>query len=62
MSVSCEGARVKVFVSSVIRGFEMERDAAERAAKTLDHTVLRSEDFGAVAVSAQRACRAISSS
>lgn len=49
---------MKVFISSVIRGMEAERDAAERAARALDHTVLRSEDFGAVASSAQRACRA----
>jgi len=49
---------LKVFISSVIRGLEAERDAAERAARALDHTVLRSEDFGAVPTSAQRACRA----
>jgi len=49
---------VKVFISSVIRGLGKERDAAERAATSLDHTVLRSEDFGAVASSPQRACRA----
>ena len=36
---------MKVFISSVIRGLEKEREAAERAAKSLDHTVLRSEDF-----------------
>ena len=57
MSVG-EGARVKVFISSVVRDLERERDAAERAAKALDYTVVRSEDFGAVAASAQRACRA----
>jgi len=49
---------LKIFISSVIRGFEEERSAAARAAKALDHTVLRSEDFGAIASSAQRACRA----
>ena len=49
---------MKVFISSVIRGFEEEREATARAAKALDHTVLRSEDFGAIASSAQRACRA----
>jgi hypothetical protein len=48
---------VKAFISSVIRGLEKERDAAERASKALDHTILRSEDFGAVASSPQRACR-----
>lgn len=49
---------MKVFIGSVIRGLERERDAAARAAKALDHTVLRSEDFGAVATPAQQACRA----
>jgi hypothetical protein len=48
---------VKVFISSVIRGLEKERDAADRAARALDHTVIRSEQFGAMASSAQRACR-----
>lgn len=49
---------MKVFISSVVRGLGAERDAAERAVTTLDHTVVRSEDFGAVPSSPQRACRA----
>ncbi len=49
---------MKVFISSVIRGLENERDAAERAARALDHVVVRSEQFGALASSPQRACRA----
>jgi hypothetical protein len=49
---------MKVFISSVIRGFETERDAVQRAAQALDHTVIRSEDFGAIASSSQKACRA----
>lgn len=49
---------MKVFISSVIRGLETERDAVQRAAQALDHTVIRSKDFGAIASSAQKACRA----
>lgn len=51
------GEPVKVFISSVIRGLEKERDAVERAARALDHTVVRSEQLGAQASSAQSACR-----
>jgi hypothetical protein len=47
---------MKVFVSSVIAGFEAYREAAASSASTLDHEVLRSEDFGAVDVSSQVAC------
>jgi Domain of unknown function (DUF4062) len=49
---------MKVFISSVMRGLEAERGAVQRAAQALDHTVIRSEDFGAIASSAQKACRA----
>jgi hypothetical protein len=47
---------MKVFISSVIGGFEEYRLAAEIAIANLDHDVLRSEDFGATDVSSQVAC------
>jgi hypothetical protein len=40
---------MKVFISSVIRGFEAYRDAASRAARALHHEVKRAEDFTASA-------------
>ena len=49
-------ARVKVFVSSVIGGYEHFRSAASSAIDTLGHTLLRSEDFPASAETAQQAC------
>lgn len=49
---------MNAFVSSVIQGFEEFRDAAADAATVLDHTVLRSEDFGVRAETPQRACLA----
>lgn len=50
--------RVRVFVSSVIRGLEEFRDAAVRAARSLRHEVKRAEDFGASPASPQEACLA----
>jgi hypothetical protein len=47
---------VKVFISSVIRGFEPFRDAVASAAKLLGHEVLRSEDLAAGPDPAERAC------
>ena len=49
---------MKVFISSVIGGFEQYRDAASRAARTLRHEVRRSEDFGASPASPQQTCLA----
>jgi hypothetical protein len=47
---------VKVFLSSVISGFESYREAAVRAIENLGHQVILAEDFPAVAGSAQQAC------
>lgn len=47
---------MKVFISSVISGFESFRDAAAEAARTLGHEVQRSEDFAASTLSPQRVC------
>ena len=49
---------MKVFVSSVILGFEAEREAAARGACTLDHEVKRAEDFNATSASPQATCLA----
>jgi hypothetical protein len=49
---------VKVFISSVVQGLEEYREAAAKAARTLKHQVLRSEDFGAMPTTPQRACLA----
>jgi hypothetical protein len=49
---------MKIFVSSVIRGFGEYRDAAVRAAKALRHDVKRSEDFTASSATPQQACLA----
>src|SRR2546423_4923474 len=50
--------RMKVFISSVISGFEAYREAAAHAARILGHEVVRAEDFGASPDSPQRACLA----
>ncbi|MEJ6789275.1 DUF4062 domain-containing protein [Brevundimonas sp. BR2-1] len=47
---------VKVFVSSVIYGFEPFRSAARTAVETLRHEPIMAEDFGASARSPQVAC------
>jgi len=49
---------VKVFLSSVITGFEPFRNAAADAVRLLGHEVIRAEDFPASASSPQRACLA----
>jgi hypothetical protein len=49
---------VKVFVSSLITGFESLRDAAATAITALGHEVVRAEDFPASADSPQSACLA----
>jgi hypothetical protein len=49
---------VKIFVSSAIRGFEVYREAAARAAAVLRHEVKRAEDFPASPSTPQQACLA----
>jgi hypothetical protein len=49
---------VKVFISSVITGFEAEREAAAEAARSLGFEVKLAEDFPALADSPQVACLA----
>lgn len=49
---------VKVFVSSVIVGFEEERDAVDNAVAALGHIPIRIEDHPATAGTAQAACLA----
>jgi hypothetical protein len=49
---------VKVFISSVIRGYGAYRDAAEAGSRALGHDVIRAEDFGASPESPQAACLA----
>jgi hypothetical protein len=49
---------MKVFISSVIQGFEEYRAAAMRACRALRHEVKRAEDFAASSASPQQACLA----
>jgi hypothetical protein len=49
---------MRIFLSSVIRGFEAYRDAAARAARALRHEVRRAEDFAASSATPQQACLA----
>lgn len=59
--VSAQGVRirvVKVFISSVVSGFEGQREAAAQAAGALGHEVRRSEDFPASIQTPQQACLA----
>lgn len=49
---------MKVFISSVIGGFQQFRDAAKRGATALRHEVIRAEAFGAAPDSPQRVCLA----
>ena len=49
---------VKVFLSSLITGFEALRAEAASGATTLGHAVIRAEDFGAMPDSPQSACLA----
>ena len=47
---------MKVFLSSVIKGYEDFRNATEQALKTLDHEVIRAENFPAIADTPKKAC------
>src|SRR4051812_3021879 len=47
---------MKVFISSVITGYEAFREAAQQAIETLGHEVIRAEDFGASSSSPRVAC------
>ena len=47
---------MRVFISSVIHGFEEYRAAALRACQALRHEVKRSEDFAASSASPQQVC------
>lgn len=49
---------MKVFISSLIRGLEPERDAAATAIRSLGHEPRRAEDFGVSPDSPQIVCRA----
>lgn len=49
---------MKVFISSVISGFEEFRDAAATAIRALDHEPMRAEDYGASPSSPQQVCLA----
>jgi hypothetical protein len=49
---------MKVFLSSLITGFEDLRDDADSGVRTLGHAVIRAEDFGASPASPQVACLA----
>jgi Domain of unknown function (DUF4062) len=46
---------MKVFISSLVRGLESDRDAVDSAAELLGHEVKRSEDFVASPDTPQRA-------
>jgi hypothetical protein len=48
--------KMKIFISSLIRGFEPFRDAARSAVTTLRHEPIMAEDFGAQPNSPQIAC------
>ncbi len=50
--------RLKVFISSLIDGYERYRDAVRVAVEMLHHEVIRAEDFPASSISAQQACLA----
>jgi hypothetical protein len=47
---------MKIFISSVISGYEAYRDAAQQAVETLGHEVMRAENFGASPLSPRVAC------
>lgn len=49
---------MKLFISSLIRGLEAERDAAAAAIRSLGHEARRAEDFGVSSDSPQIVCRA----
>ena len=47
---------MRVFISSVITGYEQFRDAVAAAVESLGHEVVRAEDFGALPETPQQAC------
>lgn len=47
---------MRVFISSVITGYEQFRDAVAAAVRSLGHEVVRAEDFGASPETPQQAC------
>lgn len=47
---------MRVFISSVITGYEPFRDAVAAAVESLDGEVVRAEDFGAIAATPQQVC------
>lgn len=47
---------MRVFISSVITGYEQFRDAVAAAVESLGHEVIRAEDFGASPGTPQQAC------
>lgn len=47
---------MKIFVSSVMNGFEKFREAAFAAIRSLDHDIVRAEDFPASTTSSRVAC------
>jgi hypothetical protein len=47
---------MKIFVSSVMNGFENYREAAFAAIRSLDHEILRAEDFPASTIPSRVAC------
>jgi hypothetical protein len=47
---------MKIFISSVITGYEAYREAAQQAVETLGHEVIRAEDLGASSTSPRVAC------
>jgi len=49
---------MKVFISSLVSGYERFRDAAAEAIELLGHTVVRAEELPAAASTAQQACLA----
>lgn len=49
---------MKIFISSVITGFEESREAAARAIDVLGYVAVRAEDFGASVSTPQQACLA----
>jgi Domain of unknown function (DUF4062) len=54
----CDNVDVRVFISSLITGYESLRNAAATAIATLDDQPVRAEDFPASSTSPQQACLA----
>lgn len=48
--------QMRIFISSLISGFEPFRNAARSAVRSLGHEPVVAEDFGAMAASPQVAC------